>query len=689
MSADQSVTPGAPRPWRRAALYLLSGGAAAWLILTLSDRGFAGRTMPPPHGGGGDGAWLDLPSNAILLCLLAGAHLLGILSWLLHTGWVRMRTSQWPPPPPTEDLRAETRWASMSWIIDGGLLLALTLLVAWYRGLTAEQLNPQDVPYGSDWDSFVLSARAWATGQWDIWSNDKWPLYPLAIASWADLTGVDWPRAGVQVSRLAMTAATPALYLVTRLTLGRRTAVGTCILFATVGLFNVYANACTVYGLFTAMTIFQAAAVVLAVRIERLWAWLLWGALVAVGALVEVKILTTALPMALFAAYGLARSERSLPWRGAAALLGGLPSLGSLYVISHWHVRLTDLETKLSVNASEFLRQWTKIAPGAPAWDGQARADFSTLPSLWTRIEFNSWWLRTDLAPEHWQLLGALCGLGIIAPLIAAGSLGERARRWEGAAFHLLMLSSISGALTLFYQNKYIIHALPFFVALTVHGLWRLLDVLVPRQAAVTNLLAGAVLLGFMGLVGGATHGMSDPFLDWTLRDGRYGFLLAGLRPQGDDDTQALRDSILLVEELRGSQEDLHLCVDDVFRRYFAWMDAPPAYVAPWRPPDRGAGERVCRHALEGGAVDGRMWVVAGTVDRGLRDGFASQADRFTLVKAFTYRNAGRTGPASTFLVYEEHGETGQQSEGEADAATPAPPEAASSPPTAPGRTPL
>ena len=524
-----------------------------------------------------------------------------VLLWLLSLRLVGLLTlvpplRRWFPAP--RPLTPEPRpWSTLNWRIDGPMMVGLLLFTGLVRWKSGQVINPQSLPFGSDWFTYIENARAVALGAWQSYNGDKLIFYPWLVAQVAPLVGGDFSVACQRVSLMALTLSAPFLFITLRYHLGRAVAVGGGLLFAFSGMIQLQSQATTSYGLFAGQTLLLAGLGTLVVFTRRWWTFVALGLTLGMMILTEVKTLTVATPLLLYV--GLSLLRRGIPWstRVGGPLVVATLAWGISHFVLQVPVDFTSLDEKLDRQRLEIVRFMVVgmdhfVAPGDVV---------SLYPSLAVRLRFNLASTQA-LVREVWPGLVFLLILGLFAPLLARGY--DRRDRWEsgGAVLYLWgLLGSTAGAYSLLFLPHFIIHALPYILALMVAGAWVLSGMLAPA---------------------GSPH-----LIRWLMGWGivlQLGLCSASLTGIGNLPERGLAGARILVQQSLPTQRLLWPGAARQTARWietnltpdtpFLWCDdsAVGSFLVKWVPPrpaDVHPMEQ-CERMFQGPPTPGRVWVV-------------------------------------------------------------------------------
>lgn len=465
--------------------------------------------------------------NGILATLVRGILLIRLLAlgWELISEvllprlekviptWMRGRTTAPRPEDAVGTTGESVPWENIQWSVEFRwmvIVLAFTVVARLYG---AHYFNPMGFPMGSDSQTFVTNAWAVATRDWLSYNQDKYPLYPALSALMGYILGGNFAQGCLLVSWLSMTLSAPFLYISVSLPLGRATALIACLLFAVSSYFQYYANATTMYGIFTGCTLISTGLTVLALNRNSNLLYFLAGLSYAVGYSADVKFLTIATPLLLLCLYH--RLTVSHKWR--QPLLRWLFLLFPLFAvvasIQFASGFFTPLAHKFEFQRQEVARffEQTRHIQVNPTEPMQGTLD---IPPLAERIRFNLVALRV-FSPRHWELFLSLFGIGCVFALLRRDgrSLRERLQLTRGVLVPITVISSMAGAISMLYLPKYGVHAIPYVMALIVAGGLTVLSWFLPRSSPqafrLTMGLWFAAILALMGISG--TDGLEAP----------------------------------------------------------------------------------------------------------------------------------------------------------------------------------
>lgn len=431
--------------------------------------------------------------------------------------------SRWFGSEATQPLKAQPTqaWENFSWRNETFTLLMILFCTAIIRLVGISHYNPDGFPYGSDAHTFIENAQAIMAGEWEYYNRDKYPLYPLLSGWAAQWLEHDYVRGCQAISWLFMTLSAPALYLAVRLSLGPFTAISACVIFAVGGTFQYYANCTTLYGLFTGLTLMTAGSAAVAVfgnprHISTLLGFLLTGAFISLGIFSDIKFVTIAIPIGGLVLLSVLRPRLSLKARGLGLFLLILPLWPTHAYLSANASFFTPLAHKIEFQEREVSRFMSATQnEHAPLGNLPDVGRVEPMPPLEKRLAFNLSTAKA-LVPNHWQTLLLLMGLGLAAPLFARhmGTLRWRLVGLSGSLFMGVLLSTSAGAFFLLFFTKYVVHVLPFVVALILHGAWLTTSWLTPVGAPpIVRSAMGAAITGVLAVMSMlSSDGLADPY---------------------------------------------------------------------------------------------------------------------------------------------------------------------------------
>ena len=475
-----------------------------WLI-----AGGAGSPLRPRPDTQTVGTYLDGPLLLRLAAVLVAGRLIGLLlspagrplQVLERLGqrnsWFAARGDLVAPEMP---------WRQLNWLPEAGIALALLALTVVVRWTAASLYNPGLLPQGSDHADYLWNAWLMVHGISDGYAHQRFPGFSWLAGQVSSLMGWTLIKGAIATSCAALSLAVVGIYGAVRLCLGRPAAVASSLLFIFTDQFQYFSYHTSSYGLFASLSILAVASMAYLLRDQRPWVWAIIGAFFGLAYTVDMKAVSLALASAPWlVAFALwpwwqNRQQGPRPW-GARLLSYLSPALGVIVAISIGgliHLASVDflkLEPKLDIQAREVFRDLTPNKDPGSWQPGEALVALPSWPHL---LLYNFHRASRGPLANNGLLLLMLAAVGALAPLIQGSGRPWRQRLHgaAGASLMVLALGSSAGAFLLFFQMRYVLHALPFFIGLGCLGCWVLAAWTTPRTAPrAVAMITGGVLI--------------------------------------------------------------------------------------------------------------------------------------------------------------------------------------------------
>ncbi|MDP2307246.1 MAG: glycosyltransferase family 39 protein [Pseudomonadota bacterium] len=463
-------------------------------------------------------AWWFWPPLVATAAALGVAGLLGL--------WAGRKPGGSEPPGAegrsSGDCSAEVRsgGAGRAWLaLDALAILAVLAAGFVLQARWTAWANPASVSMGVDHVSFTANVVAWCTGAWFEFNTDK-PVGYAATSGLAARALGDYVRGALLVSRVSGALLPVLAWAVARPLYGRWPAFVVALLVLGDAETWVYAAQTTNSALYIALATATLAAFAWYARAPSFVLAVVSGTLAGLAFETSEKAFVTLIPVFVMLSLGLLAVARRRGMRRAAELFRvtvmGLAAWGAVWLV-HPPVAYTPLGNLIGNKRAEVYLQdpyvwpalkhpnpWRPVAgyEFIPVWLRSPRV-MVTLSVLTTPNDSNVLRLPpsgrgrvvevpgTSLPPwrrnvaRNWAELSlsrmltpvrvALVLVGVLASLL-------RARSTPALALSLAFLSAVA-ALTLKYEDRYVVHLLPLAWVLTAGGLDTLARGLAGRSA--------------------------------------------------------------------------------------------------------------------------------------------------------------------------------------------------------------